>query len=277
MSDDVFVKSNQEWRDQLQTSLTQPFGWLSLAGLFWLEAGVNSCGTGAKQMMQLPDGSGAAHMADFELANGAVRFSLAEGLEGSVNDEPATSGVLASDHAERPSFLIVGDMRFLVIERGGQLALRVWWSQHPKRLNFAGRQWYPIDAKYKVRARIERYEPPKAVTVMDMLGHENPGQMDARLWFEVDGQAGGLDAQALDDGRFYIIFKDATAGKGTYPAARFLYSEAAEGETVMIDFNKAYSPPCAFTDFATCPLPIPENVLAVAIPAGEQYHEGAHA
>jgi hypothetical protein len=105
----------------------------------------------------------------------------------------------------------------------------------------------------------------------DVVGIQQPGAMDAALHFEWRGQPCSLDAELLEDGSYDLLFKDATAGKGSYPAGRFLTTEIAEGDQVVMDFNKAYNPPCAFTDFATCPLPQPQNVMAVAIEAGERY------
>jgi hypothetical protein len=269
MSD--LIQETLDYRAELEAGLTKPFGWLSLAGLFWLDEGVNRCGTDPGYEIALPEGSGPMHMADFTRQGNAVSVSLADGVEGTLNDQPVRTASMESDHSETPDFLIVGDLRFLIIERGGQLALRVWWAQHPNRLNFGGREWYAVDPHFRLTARIERYDPPREVLIDDMLGNQNDSVMHARLLMALDGRDVALDAQQIPDGRYYMVFKDATAGKTTYPAARFLYSEPPDGDQVVVDFNKAYSPPCAFTAFATCPLPIPENILPVEIAAGERY------
>lgn len=257
-----YIQSIEAWRAQMEANLRGPYSWLALFGLFWLQEGDNSLGSDAESVIRLPE------RAPADAGNLHVQADqITLHLKGKT---PRPVHVLGDGE---PDYFFVDEIRLAVIERGGQLAVRGWDMQHPTRLNFGGRQWYPVDPGYRVTARVERYEPPKPVVIDDMIGNQNPATMDAALVFEINGQEQRLDAQWLDDGRYNMTFKDATAGQGSYPAARFVQSEVAQGDTAILDFNRAYSPPCAFTDFATCPLPTPENVLAVAIEAGERYEK----
>lgn len=271
MSED-YTHSLLAWRERMDTNLRAEYSWLSLAGLFWLKEGENRFGSAPGNDIVLPKGSAPAQAGVFLVEGKTVTLGLMPNIDARLDDEPAPDGaVLQPDVSGKPNFLYLASLRMVLIERGGQLAIRLWDSQHPNRLNFGGRVWYEPDSNWRVTARIEPYDPPKPVTIPDMLGNDNEGHMHAALAFEVDGRTYRLDAEKLETGAYYIMFRDATAGKTTYPAVRYLTTEVAEADSVIIDFNKAYSPPCAFTEFATCPLPPPGNVLGVAVEAGEKY------
>jgi hypothetical protein len=283
-----YLSALAAWRAGMEERLRGEYSWLALAGLFWLQEGDNPFGSAPENLIRLPSRA-PAFAGIFEKQGSQVVLELAEGIKGKLNEQtdfpPVTA--LHDDHSEKPDYLFIGpaltpspspkgrgeqnDIRLLVIRRGDKLALRVWDPQHANRQNFAGRVWWAVDPAARVTARIERYDPPKAVMIDDVVGIQQPGSMDAALHFEWGGQPCSLDAELLEDGSYDLLFKDATAGKGSYPAGRFLTTEVAEGDFVTLDFNKAYSPPCAFTDFATCPLPQPQNILSVAIEAGERY------
>jgi uncharacterized protein (DUF1684 family) len=271
MSSDL--KSLIAFRTELEHSLREPFSWLALAGLFWLQEGENTFGADAKHPIVLPADSGPQTAGTFILQDGSVRFESEPGVAATIDDHPVTNTIMKADVSGEPTYLHLGELRFVVIQRGGQLAIRMWYSQHPNRLNFKGRKWYQPKDEYKKVARINPYHPPKKVMVSDMIGNQIESEMHASLVFKHAGQEIALDAARSRDGRYFIIFKDATSGQTTYPSARFLISEELDDETVVIDFNKAFSPPCAFTDYATCPLPTPENVLSIPIAAGELYQK----
>jgi uncharacterized protein len=261
----------QDFRAKREASLRREYGWLSLAGLFWLTEGANPLGSAAENPVRLPDRApGKAGV--FTLSNGKVTASAAADVSIRMNDGdlPTAGAELRSDASGEPDFLFIGDIRIVVIERGGQLAIRIWDPQRESRRNFAGCKWFAPNEKYRVTANVETYPEPKKVIVDDIVGIKRPGLMHALLAFEVDGKLYRLEAERLEDNTYDLIFKDGTAGKNTYGAGRYLTTEIAEGDQVVIDFNKAYNPPCAFTEFATCPLPQQQNILDVAIGAGEQ-------
>ncbi len=272
-------KSDQKVLDDLNTfrakreaSLRREYGWLSLAGLFWLQEGENTFGSAADNPVRLPPRA-AAHAGSFTLRAGQVTVTPAEGVALRLNDTEfkGASAALKPDASVQPDFLFLGDLRLTVIERGGQPAIRVWDPQSAVRRDFSGCVWFEPDIRYRVSATVETYAKPKQVMIEDIVGITRPAEMHAALAFTLDGKQYRLDAELLEDGSYDLIFKDNTAGSGTYPAGRYLTSEVPQGGRVVIDFNYTYNPPCVFTEFATCPLPLPQNVLPVAIEAGEKY------
>jgi uncharacterized protein (DUF1684 family) len=169
-------------------------------------------------------------------------------------------------------------MTLHVIERGGRLAVRVRDTASPARTRFDGIEAYPVDARWRVAARFEPYEPARTVEVPTVLGTAEPMTCPGRLVFELDGRTFTLDAMSeADDADLFLIFADATNRDATYGGGRFLYAArpGADG-TVVVDFNKAYNPPCAFTPYATCPLPPPQNSLELRVEAGEKRWGDGH-
>jgi hypothetical protein len=260
------------FRAQRETDLRREYGWLSLAGLFWLQEGESAFGSGAGNPVRLP-AKAPAHAGSFTLRGGQVTATPAEGVALRLNETELNNGTvpLKADASGQPDFLFLGDLRLTVIERGGQPAIRVWDPQSAVRRDFPGCAWFAPDARYRVSATVESYAKPKQVMIEDIVGITRPAEMQAALAFTLGGKEYRLDAELLEDGSYDLIFKDSSAGISTYPAGRYLTTEVAEGSRVVIDFNNAYNPPCAFTEFATCPLPLPQNVLPVAIEAGEKF------
>jgi uncharacterized protein (DUF1684 family) len=180
--------------------------------------------------------------------------------------------------ADGPTVVQTGTVRFQVIKRGERYGLRVKDSQSPTRTNFAGLEYFPIEAKYRVEARMEPYKPVKKIPITDVTGMTSDSDSPGALVFTLDGTEYRIDP-VLEEGStdLFIIFKDQTSRDDTYQAGRYLYAAkpGPDGKTV-IDFNKAYNPPCSFTHFATCPLPPEQNRLPIRIEAGEKRYEGAH-
>lgn len=262
----------QQWRSEVEKNLRHEHSWLALAGLFWLEEGENLVGSAPNSAVRLPERF-PEKIGAFHLDGDQVSFRLNGDAPVKLNEKETLSGkhALKADISGEPDALYLEDLKMMVVVRDGKAAVRVWDPQHPRRGNFKGRKWYPPNSNFRVRADIRAYDPPKKVLVDDVLGFQQEGQIDAALVFKLDGRQHSLDAKYLDSGTYYVIFQDATAGKGSYPAGRYLVTDKVEGDKVMIDFNRAYNPPCAFTDFATCPLPRPENIMDITIEAGEQY------
>jgi hypothetical protein len=271
---DAYDKELSEWREEMDSNLRADYSWLALWGLFWLDEESNSIGSEVGSKVQLPPRAPKI-LGSIELIDDKVTLHAAADANIRLNKDETLSAarVLRADASGRPDFLFVDNIRFMLIQRGDQLAIRVWDPHHANRANFSGRKWFELDENFRVKARIEAYDPPKQVMVDDIIGTQHEGEMQAALVFEIGGEEQRLDAELLESGAYYIIMKDKTAGENSYPSGRYLVTEVAEGGHVVIDFNRAYNPPCAFTEHATCPLPRPENVLEVAILAGEQYSE----
>ncbi len=268
-----------QWRAGRVKRLKAPDGWLSLIGLHWLVVGVNTIGSDPANTVVLkakvPPQIGTVTV-DKGIAT--LEPNPAAGL--TIDGKPATGPVrlIADTDPHGPTVVQVATVRFQVINRSGKLALRVKDSESDTRTHFRGIDYFPIDAKWRVEARFEPFNPPRTVRITNILGMTEQYPSPGLLAFTIDGKEYRVEP-VLEEGEkdYFIIFKDQTSGKETYGAARFVYAAPPDsnGRTV-IDFNKAYNPPCAFTPFATCPLPPPENRLPFRVTAGEKKYAGGY-
>ena len=268
----AYVAEVEAWHRERLASLARPDGWLSLAGLYWLEEGDNTFGSEATNDLVSPEGT-PDRIGTFELANGVVRFQAAPAVEVRTAGDPVVDRVLATDAAGAPTVLELGRWRWHVIRRGARYGIRLKDLEHPRRLSFAGVERFPVDPTWRVSARLERYDPPRTIAVPNVLGTVTEQASPGALAFQVDGAQYRLDALGRPgDDEWWLIFADATSGQSTYGGGRFLWVPAPDSSgATIIDFNRAYNPPCAFSPFATCPLPPARNRLAVAVEAGERY------
>jgi uncharacterized protein (DUF1684 family) len=274
---DAYRATIEAWRAEREAGLRAEDGWLAVAGLFWLRAGANRLGVAAENEIVLPSGSAPERAGTLTLKDGRVVLRLAPGVAATIGGVPLSERELRPDDHGPPDVVALGRLRLSVIERSGRLGLRVRDPQSPRRLTFAGLRWYPVDGTYRVQGRFVPAAGKRTLAVPNVLGDviEMPSPGDVE--FTLHGRALRL-VPVLEEGspQLFFIFRDTTAGKETYGAGRFLYADPPAGGTVTLDFNRAYSPPCAYTDFATCPLPPMQNRLAVAIAAGEKQPPGAH-
>lgn len=255
----------EKWRAQRRARLTSDDSWLSLVGLFWLQEGANE--------ITLP-----AHpplTARFVVQNSRVTLQPNErlGIKSPLplRDDTDPSG---------PTIIRSGTLSFQAIKRGDvsgdRFGIRVKDTESEARKNFKGLDYFPVNPALRVQARFEPYQPPKKIPITNVLGMTSDETSPGALVFSVNGQTFRIDP-ILEQGEkdLFIIFKDATSGKETYGAARYLYAHPpdANGNTI-VDFNKAYNPPCVFTPYATCPLPPPQNKLPIRIEAGEKKYAG---
>jgi uncharacterized protein (DUF1684 family) len=256
-----FVAEWKSWQARRLTTLKKPYGWLALTGLHWLKPGPN----------KIPGLPGT-----FEVKDGEVTLvaSLEDGW--SVAGKLVARRQLASDASETPDRLVNGSRAAMVISRSGKVALRVWDAESPVRKGFKGIEAFPPDPRWRITARWEAYPHPRPVEVPSVIGTPTHELAPGRAWFQVDGKEVSLEPTQDGDSLFFV-FKDRTAPKETYGGGRFLDAPPPRNGTVVLDFNRAYNPPCAFTAFATCPLPLPENVLPVRIDAGEKAWGGHEA
>jgi uncharacterized protein (DUF1684 family) len=279
VADEAYRSAIVRWRAQREARLTADGGWLTVAGLFWLEQGQNRFGTDPRDEIVLPPGSAAAQAGVFELRGDETRVRLEPGVAASVGGKPVAPGTLMRpDSGGSPDVLEIGRLSLLVIERGGRYAIRVKDKESPARKSFSGLHWFDVDEKLRVDARWVPYDPPKPVKVPNVLGQMETMPSPGRAEFEIAGAPVALDGvlEEPGDNEIFFIFRDATSGHETYGAGRFLYAELPRGGRITLDFNKAYNPPCAFTPYATCPLPPPQNRLQVGIEAGEKTYGHGH-
>lgn len=272
MSEADYVEEIVAWRRQMEEKLRQRDGWLSLAGLHWLRPGQQIAGSDPSADVVLP-ASAPPHLGVFDLHNGSVTFRLVPSSQ-EVAGTPQPGDPLLPDTSGRPHTLQVGEVSLRLIERGGRLALRVWDNARPERLGFSGRKWYPIDPGLRVKASFTPSAEGRTILVPDVLGGVTEQPDLGTAGFLLRGHPHSLRAVPADDGLLWFLFEDATNGSSTYRSGRFLVAEAPVVGTTVLDFNRAYNPPCAFTPFATCPLPPEGNRLPISIEAGEMIPYG---
>ena len=271
------------WRSQRAASLRAPEGWLSLVALGWLQEGDNSFGSAEDSRVQI-SGKIPVHAGVVRLEKGTLRLlAPPEGFPKDllVDGQPAKEQALLADNADKSSKLAIGTITIIVIRRDDRYALRVKDLQAATRIGFHGLRWYDPNANYRVHAHWIPYNPPKVLDIPTVLGTTTHMPAPGVAEFTVDGKVLRLEP-VLEDPKstdLFFIMRDATSKTTTYGAGRFLYTEfpdhglRQDGE-IWLDFNRLVNPPCAFTAYATCPLPPPQNRLAVPIPAGEQrYHD----
>jgi uncharacterized protein (DUF1684 family) len=266
----------EKWRTERVAELTNDTGWLNLVGLYWLAEGPNTFGRAASNTLVLDHPSLAPTAGTFVLANGHVTFNATPNSGITHGGQPVASIDMVSDAKESPTVVSSGPLRFFIIERAGKLGVRVRDVDSALRRNFHGLEYFPIDAAWALEARFEPYEPKKHITIVNILGLEEDMVSPGALVFTHQGKEARLDAvlESPDSTDLFVMFADATSGHETYGAGRFIHVPfAANGKTV-IDFNEAYNPPCAFNNFATCPLPPFQNRLGLKVTAGEKKYAG---
>jgi uncharacterized protein (DUF1684 family) len=269
----------EEWKKNRDTRLRAEDGWLTLVGLHWLREGDNTFGS-AKTNNVVMTAKAPASMGVLALQGGKVTLKPARAASLMIDGKRVAAPVeLKADTDEGgPTSVKSGSLLFYVIKRGERYGIRVKDPENEARTNFKGMDYYPVDPKWRFEARFEPYTPVKQIPITDITGMTSQNPSPGALVFEVEGKTVRLDPILEGEDNLFIIFKDDTARDTTYPAGRYLYSKmpGPDGK-VVVDFNKAYNPPCVFTDFATCPLPPRQNDLPVRIEAGEKrYAAAAH-
>ena len=258
----------REWRLKHETDYRRNYA--SIAGLHTLKPGVNTAGSAPGHDVVLPS-SVAATIGRFVLEGGAVRFEAAPGAPVTLRGAPVTAPVvLRDDTTADPDRLEIGDVTLVVHPSGDSRGIRVRDPNGPLARGFLGFTWFPIDPAYRVAGRFIRDPEPRQVKVVNTYGDTDEYTSEGVVEFTLGGETLRLRPFTTRPGRLYFVFRDASSGNETYKTARFLYADLAEDGSTVLDFNMAYNPPCAFNPFTTCPIPLPENRLAVKVLAGEK-------
>lgn len=273
----AYQQEIQQWRDRRVGNLTSPTGWLSLIGLEWLKAGDNRVGSASDNDIVLS--AGPAHLGVIHLGgDGAMSIRLAADSHATINGKAEREAVLVDDlHGGEagPTIVAFGTASFFVIDREGRKGLRVRDTDAPTRKSFAGIDYFPLDPQWRIEATWVPFEPAHKLEIGTVIGTIESVDVPGKAVFQRDGHTFELlPYQEEPGGELFFVLADRTSGRETYGAARFLYAALPQNGKVVLDFNKAYNPPCAFTPFATCPLAPPENRLDVAITAGEKKYAG---
>ena len=262
------VHAIEAWRAKHEADYRRDYA--SIAGLHPLEAGVNTAGSAATNDVVLP-ASVPARLGTFVLTGTAVRFEPAPGVTVMKKDQPITAPTeLRDDRAAGADELTIGMVRLVVHVSGEERSIRVRDPEGPLAKGFLGFRWFPIDLSYRVVGRFIKDVEPKRIDVANTYGDIDQYTSEGVVEFTLQGRTLRLRPFTTRPKRFYFVFKDASSGQETYEAARFVYADLADDGTVLLDFNQAYNPPCAFNPYTTCPIPLKENNLPIKILAGEQ-------
>jgi uncharacterized protein (DUF1684 family) len=271
--DHQYQKEIDKWYNERIQSLKAENGWLNLAGLFWLEEGKNSFGTGRQNNIVFPEGSITEQAGYFERSGNIVTFYASANTKVLVNGKETKQAVVFNADSTKNPVLSYGNLKWNFIKRDDKIGLRLRDLKSPVLTHFKGIERFPVKNSWKAEATVQK-KASATVAITNVLGQTNEQKTPGTLVFTVEGKEYRLDPIEEGD-HLLVVFGDATSGEETYPAGRFIIVDkpGPDGKTV-IDFNKAYNPPCAFSPYATCPLPPKQNILPIPVTAGEKTWEG---
>ena len=266
----TYQKEIDNWRKKRVESLKSENGWLNLVGLYWLQEGKSSFGSADDVQIKFPKGSIAEHAGFFELKGTTVTLYVTESTDIKINGIAVKKAIVFSVDSARTPNVTSGSLKWSIIKREDKIGIRLRDLNSPLAKEFEGTARFLTDSTWRIKAYLKKNEKPANVFITNVLGQTNAQSSPGKLFFNYEGKEYSLDALA-EGKELFIIFADATSGKETYPSGRFLYASQADADGVtFLDFNKAINPPCAFTNYATCPLPPKQNILPFAITAGEK-------
>lgn len=274
--DPKYLAEIEQWHSKRIERLKGDNSWLNLAGLFWLKEGENKFGSASSNDLIFPKDKSPDFIGTLILKDSIVSIKVAEGINVTANDMPVTELQLKDDLSNEPTVLKLGSLKWYAIKRGDRFGIRLRDLESDLVKNFTGIDRFPVNDKWRISASFVPFEKPKIISIPTIIGTPDKMICRGQLHFKIDGK----DYTILpvdEDGNLFIIFADETNGEETYGAGRFVYADPPDSTgKVIIDFNKAYNPPCIFTPFATCPLPPKENVIRTKITAGEKLWGKGH-
>ncbi|MBN8481617.1 MAG: DUF1684 domain-containing protein [Xanthomonadales bacterium] len=276
-SSEDYASEIEAWRVQRAERLKAPNGWLSLVGLDWLKPGRNTIGSAKDNDIVIARAP--ARLGTITLDGDVATIELEAGAAATIDGATSARTTLLDDSNETPTTVAFASVSFYLVDRGGRKGLRIKDSEAATRTGFLGIDNFAIDPSWRIEADWVAFDPPQSLEIPNVLGTIDSMPVPGKAVFTRDGKSYELRPvlESADATQLFFIVADRTSGKETYGAGRFLYADAAKDGKVVLDFNKAYNPPCAFTPFATCPLAPPENRLPIAVNAGEKrYRGGSH-
>jgi len=273
----AYQQTIEDWHTNRVNDLKAPNGWLNLIGLFWLEEGINTFGSDSSNNIIFP-ARAAKKMGYFIVKQETALLEVNRGIVVTTGGKLITSHfAFHPDSARTPQFES-DSLRWNIIERDDQLGVRLRDLASEEIKSFKGIERYPVSTRWRIAARFEQADSSKTLMITNIIGQTTAQSTPGTIVFTVDDQAYRLDVLKGNEREFFVIFSDVTTGKETYGAGRYLYVEKPDADgNLIIDFNKAYNPPCAFTAYATCPLPPKQNHLPIAVTAGEKNYGEYHA
>ena len=267
---EAYLKEHQQWQEKRISNLTSENGWLNLAGLFWLSEGLNTIGSDLSNSIIFP-GSAPPFIGSLQLSGTQIFFTSHEDCPVFEGDEAVSKIEMKADRTGQPTLLKSGSYGWFIIQRGEKFAVRLRDYKHPGLSGFHGIESFPADPRWRIKAEFIEFKEPMKLSIPNVTGTVEEGVCPGALEFTLEGEIHRLFPTEAGSA-FFVIFADRTSGIETYGAGRFLSVEKPDAEgRLYIDFNRAYNPPCAYTEFATCPLPPRENILTARITAGEMF------
>lgn len=272
---DDYVSTIEAWRAGRVQRLQKPDSWLALIGRHPLAPGTSTVGSAEGNVIRLAAGPAKLGTVTYT-ADGQVNFALADGVDGAIDGTTARRAELVYT-GDKPTYVRSGTVNFYVMDRSGKLFLRVRDSESPRRTHFAGIEAWPVDPAWRIEADWVPFDPPRETGITNIIGLTETALIPGKAVFTHEGRT--YELVPIDEGPdadLFFVLTDTTAGTETYEACRFLYAPRPVHGKIILDFNKLYNPPCAFTPFATCPLPPKGNALPFPLRAGEKKYQGAH-
>jgi uncharacterized protein len=266
---DNYEDEFEEWQKQRMESLTNPTGWMRLAGMYWLDEGINSFGTADSVDIRFPAQTLPPYAGDLILNQGEVAMKTAEGIEITVDGEPADSAIVFNeDHAPPIEY---GTLEWLIIEREDLIGIRLYNKENPQVDEFSGFDRYPLSSEWYLKARFIPSEEGATIPIVNVLGQLVDTPTPGSVEFSFDNETYRVDALEGTD-QMFLIIGDLTNRTETYQGGRYIYIDYPDegSHYTIIDFNKIYNPPCSYNLYTTCQLPPPQNRLDLAITAGEK-------
>ena len=274
-----YVDAINQWRDTVEKSLRRDNGWLTLAGRFIMKPGVNTFGTASNNDIVFPaelkgTGPDVIGTITVDTAKKSVTLKLADGISMTSDGAPFTGERELKADATKRDWVTLGRISMHVIERDGRYVLRLADNDSLVRKNFPGRVWYNVNPAFKVNAKFVPYPPGRKLSIVNVIDEISEEPCPGYVEFTLKGKKYKMDVVGDGEGLFFVM-RDGTSGNTTYRPSRFLYvdKKPEPNEMFQLDFNKTYNPPCAFSEFTTCPLPPEQNILKTRIEAGEKYRK----
>ena len=270
MATNEYENEIMQWRAGKYDGLVRENGWLALAGLGWLTEGRNLIGSNPMCEVVIPERA-PTFLGIVELKGKTARFQVAEGVLIHINGRSASKTVLKSSQEAKPSFITWNDIRMVLHTYMGKYAIRIWDNQRKERFTLPPLKWFPINKAFRIPARYTLYSDSKEMPHEDAFGEMVEDRIDGYVTFKYNGTTYKLDVTETKDHTLFIKFRDETSSKESYPPSRYYYTEPVKNGRVVLDFNYSYSPPCAFTEYATCIFAPQQNQLPFRVEAGEIY------
>jgi uncharacterized protein len=274
-TDPAYVSEIANWHYKRVLKLKKENGWLNLAGLYWLKQGENTFGSDPSNDIIFPPGT-PPKIGAIILKDSLTQLKVNKNIDVTINGDIIKEALLQNDLNRNTTIMSLGLYKWNIIRREGKYGIRLRDLNSPLVKNFPGIETYPADISWKVEATYNKFPEPRKIIIPTIMGTAEENTVKGNLTFTKDGNKYSL-VPLVENGSFFLIFADETNGEETYGAGRFLYSSLPDSKgKVILDFNKSYNPPCAFTKYATCPLPPKDNYLHLKVTAGEKKYGGKH-